>query len=154
MARAVVHDVRSAALAGVRSTGHAVEPGGGSDGPRPLNLVLAGGGAADVEELCAPIERGVYVTRFWYENVVRPKETLVTAVTRDGTFLIEDGRITRPLRDLRVTDTLLGILSRVQNLTARQQLTSEGEFYERRDSYGVVAPALRASAMRFTGATG
>ena len=94
------------------------------------------------------------MTRFWYENVVRPKETLVTAVTRDGTFLIEDGRITRPLRDLRVTDTLLGILSRVQDLTARQQLTSEGEFYERRDAYGVVAPALRASAMRFTGATG
>jgi hypothetical protein len=42
----------------------------------------------------------------------------------------------------------------VQDLTARQQLTSEGEFYERRDAYGVVAPALRASAMRFTGATG
>ena len=83
-------------------------------------------------ELCAPIERGVYVTRLWYANVVRPKETLVTAVTRDGTFLIEDGRITRPLRDLRVTDTLLGILSRVQALTARQRLRSEGEFYGRR----------------------
>ena len=72
--------------------------------------MLAGGGAADVEELCAPVERGVYVTRLWYANVVRPKETLITAVTRDGTFLIEDGAITRPLRDLRLTDTLLGIL--------------------------------------------
>jgi PmbA protein len=154
VARGVVHDVRSAALAGVESTGHAVEPGGGPDGPRPLNLVLAGGGAADVEELCAPIGRGVYVTRFWYENVVRPKETLITAVTRDGTFLIEDGRVTRPLRDLRVTDTLLGVLSRAQDLTGRQQLTSEGEFYGRRNAYGVVAPALRASALRFTGTTG
>jgi predicted Zn-dependent protease len=154
VARGVVHDVRSAALAGAESTGHALEPGGGADGPRPRNLVLAGGGAADAQELCAPIERGVYVTRFWYENVVRPKETLVTAVTRDGTFLIEDGRIARPLRDLRMTDTLLGVLSRVQALTARQQLTSEGEFYDRRDAHGVVAPALRASSMRFTGATG
>jgi predicted Zn-dependent protease len=154
VARAVVHDVRSAALAGASSTGHAVEPGGGLEGPRPLNLVLAGGGAADLDELCAPIERGVYVTRFWYENVVRPKETLVTAVTRDGTFLIEDGRVSRPLRDLRITDTLLRILSRVQALTAQQRLTSEGDFYARRNAYGAVAPALRAGALRFNGATG
>jgi predicted Zn-dependent protease len=154
VARAVVHDVRSAALADTESTGHALEPGGGSEGPRPRNLVLAGGGAHDFDELCAPIERGIYVTRFWYENVVRPKETLFTAVTRDGTFLIEDGRIAAPLRDLRVTDTLLGVLSRVQALTARQQLTSEGEFYGRRDPSGTVAPGLRAAALRFTGATG
>jgi PmbA protein len=119
-----------------------------------VNLVLAGGGAGGVDELCAPIERGVYVTRLWYENVVRPKETLVTAVTRDGTFLIEDGRIAGPLRDLRLTDSVLGILSRVQDLTSGQELTSDGEFYGRRFAYGQVCPALRASAVRFTGATG
>jgi PmbA protein len=154
VARGVVHDRRSAALAGVESTGHATAPGGDPAGPRPVNLVLAGGGAASPEELCKPIERGVYVTRLWYENVVRPKETLVTAVTRDGTFLIEDGQIARPLRDLRLTDTLLGILSRVQDLTAAQELTSDGEFYGRRFAYGQVCPGLRASAVRFTGATG
>ena len=60
--------------------------------------MLVGGGAADEDELCAPVERGVYVTRLWYENVVRPKETLVTAVTRDGTFLIEDGTDHPPAR--------------------------------------------------------
>jgi PmbA protein len=154
VARAVVHDLRSGALTGAGSTGHALEPGGAPDGPQPYNLVLAGGGAADVHELCAPIERGVYVTRFWYENVVRPKETLITAVTRDGTFLIEDGRVTRPLRDLRLTDSVLGILSRVQELGARQELTSQAEFYDRRFAYGVVCPALRAGAVRFTDATG
>ena len=69
--------------------------------------MLAGGGAADEAELCAPIERGIYVTRLWYVNAVRPKETLLTGVTRDGTFLIEDGRVTRPLRDLRFTDSVL-----------------------------------------------
>jgi predicted Zn-dependent protease len=124
------------------------------DGPRPHNLVLAGGGAADLEELCAPVEHGVYVTRFWYENVVRPKETLITAVTRDGTFLIEDGAVARPVRDLRLTDSLLGILSRVEALTAAQKLTTAGEFYGRRFAYGVVCPALRAGSVRFTGATG
>jgi PmbA protein len=154
VAHGVVHDVRSAALVGGKSTGHALSPGGDPGGPHPTNLVLAGGGAADEAELCAGLERGIYVTRLWYANVVRPKETLITAVTRDGTFLIEDGRVTRPLRDLRLTDSVLGILSRAQALTRDQKLTSDGEFYGRRFAYGVVCPALRADAVRFTGASG
>jgi PmbA protein len=154
VARAVVHDRHSAALAGTDSTGHATVPGGHPHGPRPVNLVLAGGGSADLDELCAPVERGIYVTRLWYANVVRPKQTLITAVTRDGTFLIEDGRVTRPLRDLRLTDSVLRILSRASDLTAGQELTSDGEFYGRRFAYGVVCPGLRASAVRFTGPAG
>jgi PmbA protein len=154
VASAVVHDLRSAALAGATPTGHALRAGGDERGPHPLNLVLAGGGAADLDELCAPVERGVYVTRLWYSNVVRPKETLVTAVTRDGTFLIEDGRVTRPLRDLRLTDSVLGILSRVQALTAGEELTSEGDFYGRRCASGVVCPGLRANAIRFSDVAG
>jgi predicted Zn-dependent protease len=94
------------------------------------------------------------VTRLWYANVVRPKETLITAVTRDGTFLIEDGKVTRPLRDLRLTDSILRILSSTQALARAQTLTSDGEFYGRRFAYGVVCPALRANAVRFTGAAG
>jgi PmbA protein len=156
VAQGVAHDLRSAALAGdgAVTTGHALAPGGEAGGPHPTNLVLAGGGAADQAELCAPVERGVYVTRLWYANVVRPKETLITAVTRDGTFLIEGGRVTRPLRDLRMTDSVLGILSRTQALSRDLQLTSDGEFYGRRFAYGVVCPALRADAVRFTGAAG
>jgi PmbA protein len=154
VARAVVHDLHSASLADAESTGHAVVPGGHPWGPRPVNLVLAGGGAAGLDELCAPVERGIYVTRLWYGNVVRPKETLITAVTRDGTFLIEDGRVTRPLRDLRLTDSVLRILSRASDLTARQELTSEGEFYGRRFAYGVACPGMRAGGVRFTGAAG
>jgi PmbA protein len=156
VAHGVAHDIRSAALAGdgAVTTGHALAPGGDAFGPHPTNLVLAGGEAADEAELCAPVERGVYVTRLWYANVVRPKETLITAVTRDGTFLIEDGKVTRPLRDLRLTDSVLGILSRTQALGRDQQLTSDGEFYGRRFAYGVVCPGLRADAVRFTGAAG
>ncbi len=154
VAHRVVHDIRSATLMGAASTGHALAPGGDPSGPHPTNLVLAGGGARDAAELCAPIERGIYVTRLWYENVVRPKETLVTAVTRDGTFLIEDGQVTRPLRDLRLTDSVLSILSSVQALTAGLELSSDGEFYGRRFAYGVVSPALRAGRVRFTGPAG
>jgi predicted Zn-dependent protease len=154
VAKGVAHDIRSAALAGATTTGHALAPGGDASGPHPTNLVLAGGGAGDESELCAPIERGIYVTRLWYANVVRPKETLITAVTRDGTFLIENGRVTRPLRDLRVTDSVLRILSGTSALSRDQTLTSDGEFYGRRFAFGVVCPALRADAVRFTGAAG
>lgn len=153
VAHRVCHDTRSAAIAGkgAVSTGHALTPGGGGYGPAPTNLVLAGGGAASEEELCAPIERGIYVTRLWYVNVVHPTQTLLTGMTRDGTFLIEDGRITRPLRDVRFTDAVLGILERTEALTMGQRLVTEAEYYGRRFANGVVAPALRASDFRITG---
>ena len=147
----VAHDVRSAALCDAASTGHALAAGGAPEGPAPTNLVLAGGGAEDEDALCRTVERGVYVTRLWYVNPVRPKETLITGVTRDGTFLIEDGEVTRPLADMRMTDSVLGLLGRVEELAARPLLTSGGEFYGRRFASGVLCPALRAGAMRFTG---
>jgi predicted Zn-dependent protease len=150
VAHRVVHDTRSAALCGASSTGHALVPGGTAFGPEPTNLVLIGGGAADEAELARPIERGVYVTRLWYTNPVREKETLLTGVTRDGTFLIEDGVVTRPIEDMRMTDSILAVLERCQELGAASRLTSEGEFYGRRHATGVVAPPMR-SVLRFTG---
>ena len=155
VAQAVVHDRRSAALAGgaTRSTGHAIAPGGSPYGPSPTNLVLGGGDAADVAELCAPIARGIYVTRLWYVNTVREKETLLTGMTREGTFLIEDGTIGRPLRDVRFTDSVLRLLAATEALTREQRLVSEGDFYGRRFAHGVVCPALRADGLRVTGAT-
>jgi PmbA protein len=153
VAHRVVHDLRSAARAGdgARSTGHATAPGGSPWGPAPTNLVLAGGGAADEAELARPVERGIYVNRLWYVNPVREKETLLTGVTREGTFLIEDGEIARPLRDVRFTDSVLGLLERTQALAAGARLVSDSEFYGRRFATGVVCPALRASGLRITG---
>jgi PmbA protein len=115
--------------------------------------VLIGGGAADEAELAAPIERGIYVTRFWYVNPVHEKHTLLTGMTRDGTFLIEDGRIGRPLRDVRFTDSILRILEATEALTAVQRLVADADFYGRRFAAGVVCPALRAGGFRITGQT-
>jgi predicted Zn-dependent protease len=151
IARSVVHDTRSAALAGTSSTGHALAPGGAPDGPEPTNLVLAGGDAASVAELCAPIERGLFVTRLWYVNPVEPRRALLTGTTRDGTFLIEDGVITRPLRDVRFTDSALRILAAVEQLSALQRLVGEADLYGRRFASGVLCPALRAGAFRVSG---
>jgi predicted Zn-dependent protease len=154
VAHRVVHDVRSAARAGgaQASTGHATTPGGAVAGPAPRNLVLAGGGADDEAELIAPVERGLYVTRLWYLNPVRAKETLVTGVTREGTFLIEDGRIAGPARDVRFTDSVLRLLSATEALTRRPRLVGTTQFYGPRFAYGVVCPALRASGFRVTAA--
>jgi PmbA protein len=93
------------------------------------------------------------VTRFWYVNVVREKETLLTGMTRDGTFLVEDGRIARPLRDVRFTDSALRILEATEALSAGLQLAASADFYGRRFATGVVCPALRARGFRITGQT-
>jgi PmbA protein len=155
VARNVVHDTRSAARAGgdAHSTGHAVAPGGAGFGPHPTNLVLSGGEAADETELASTIERGIYVTRFWYVNAVHDKQTLLTGMTRDGTFLIEDGRVTRPVRNLRFTDSVLRILEATEALTTSRRLVEIGDFYGRRFAAGVVCPALRTSGFRITSQT-
>jgi predicted Zn-dependent protease len=82
--------------------------------------------------------------------VIRPNEALITGVTRDGTFLIEDGKIAAPLEDLRLTDSIFRVLDNTEALTAEHRLWSEGEFYDRRHAAGSVVPALR-STLRFSG---
>ena len=155
VAHRVAHDRRSAALAGdgASSTGHAYRAGGDPGGPWLTNLVLAGGDAASEQELMAPIERGIYVTRLWYVNIVHEKQALLTGMSRDGTFLIEDGKLGPRCHDVRFTDSVLRILDATEALTSAQRLVSEGEFYGGRFAFGVVCPALRAQGFRVTGAT-
>ena len=74
-------------------------------------------------------------------------------MTRDGTFLIEDGEITRPLRDVRFTDSALRILDATEELTAAQRLVGEADLYGRRFATAVLCPALRAAGFRVTSAT-
>jgi predicted Zn-dependent protease len=73
---------------------------------------------------------------------------VLTGTTRDGTFLIEDGVITRPLREVRFTDSALRILASVEQLSASQRLVGEAGLYGRRFASGVLCPALRAAAFR------
>jgi predicted Zn-dependent protease len=72
-------------------------------------------------------------------------------MTRDGTFLIEHGEITRPLRDVRFTDSALRILAATEELTAAQRLVGDADFYGRRFASGVLCPALRAEGFRVSG---
>ncbi|MER7209141.1 MULTISPECIES: TldD/PmbA family protein [Streptosporangium] len=139
-----VTDLATAAELGVPSTGHAHIAREESPLAIPANLVMAPG-ATPYEELVAGVERGVYVQRFWYTRVVDPGRTTITGVSRDGCFLIENGRITRPVAGKRFTESVFGLLSRVDavgDTLATQPLMNVW-------NGAATAPALRVRGFRF-----
>jgi PmbA protein len=142
--RDVVYDAQTAARAGRASTGHGL-PAPNPYGPFPLNMAMAGGSTAR-EELIAGLERGLLVTRFHYTNPVHPKLAIVTGMTRDGTFLVEGGRIVGPVRNLRFTQSYLEAMAGT-SAVSEERRTLRGDFG------GVVVPAIRVDSWTFTGAT-
>ena len=146
IASAMIYDRTAAARANARSTGHAV-PGGGMPGGYPLHLSMNAGDST-IREMVAGTERGIYITRFNYANPVHPVKTIFTGMTKDGTFMIEDGRIGRPLRNLRFTDSILdGLFASITAISCDTGLlpTGNGMSIYR-------APAIRAR-LRITGST-
>jgi predicted Zn-dependent protease len=95
-------------------------------------------------KLAEGIEHGIWVTRFHYVNVVKSDQAVLTGLTRDGTFMIEGGEVTRPVKNLRFTQGILDAWSRLGALGAEQRLI-EGW------GGGVLAPAMRIDGFRFTG---
>jgi predicted Zn-dependent protease len=142
--RQVVYDAQTAARDGVRSTGHGL-PAPNTWGPFPLNMVMTAGTAAR-DELIAGLDRGLLVTRFHYTNPVHPKLAIVTGMTRDGTFLVEDGKIVAPVRNLRYTQSYLDALAGITAVAAERR-TLKGFLG------GVVVPAVRIDGWTFTGTT-
>lgn len=142
--REVVYDSQTAARAGRASTGHGL-PAPNAYGPFPLNAVMSAG-TTSRDELIGGLERGLLVTRFHYTNVVHPKLAMITGMTRDGTFLVEGGRIVGPVRNLRFTQSYLGALAGVTAVSSSRKAV-KGFL-----GAGVV-PALRIDAWTFTGVT-
>lgn len=105
----VLHTRRTAAKAGTQSTGHAVE-GATEWGALAENIVLEPGRRAS-EKLLASMERGLLVTDFWYTRILDPRTQVVTGLTRNGVWLVEDGRIVRPISNLRFTQSFLEALA-------------------------------------------
>lgn len=143
---AVVHDRHTAAQAGTRSTGHAL-PAPNTQGPHAVNPLLAPGNGGSFDDVIAGCERGLLVTRFHYTNVVHPKETTITGMTRDGTFMVTDGRITGAVRNLRFTQSILAALQRVEAISAETAYATE--IFEEGGRF----PSLRLPTFTFSGTT-
>jgi predicted Zn-dependent protease len=143
--RGLLHTRRTALAAGVASTGHAVE-GGAAWGALGANLIL-GAGSRSTGELVAGVERGVLVTDFWYTRILDPRTQVVTGLTRNGVWLIEDGRIVRPVTNLRFTQSFLDALGpgAVRGISAERAVVLAGW-----DSIYLV-PWLHLASWNFTG---
>jgi PmbA protein len=146
VARGLVHDSATARRAGAESTGHALPPPN-PEGPLPYDLVV-GTGEHTLAEMIAGVERGILVTRFWYNRVVDPRHTVITGMTRDGTFLIERGRLAGGVRNLRYNESVLGVLARAEAV-GRTALPTVFDYTRN----CVVAPALLVRDFNFTGVT-
>jgi predicted Zn-dependent protease len=142
--RDVVYDAQTGARGGHPSTGHGL-PAPNSYGPFPLNMVMSPG-STERAALVGEMERGLLVTRFHYTNPVHPKLAIVTGMTRDGTFLVEGGKIVGPVRNLRFTQSYLAALAGTVAI-GRERRTVRGDFG------GVLVPAVRIDGWTFTGAT-
>ncbi len=138
-----VHDRRSGTLADTESTGHALPPPN-PEGPFPLNVVVAPGDST-LEQMIAATERGLLVTRFHYSNIVHPREAIITGMTRDGTWMIENGQVAYPVKNLRFTQSILEALTNTEMIGAEAELASEFFFAASR------VPALKIGGFNFTG---
>lgn len=144
MVRNVVYGRQAAAEAGVKPTGHGF-PVPTEVGEAPTNIVIAGGDTS-VEAMIASTERGILVTRVWYIREVDPYQKIMTGMTRDGTFLIEDGKLAAGLKNLRFNQGLVELLSNVEALSPAVRAAGE-------ETPDMVVPAMKVRDFNFTEVT-
>lgn len=150
IARAVVYDSRTAHRTGERNTGHALLPN--ALAPAAAMHLRLEPGTRSREELIRGVKRGVLITRFWYTRWVHQLRTIVTGMTRDGTFLIEDGEIAYPVKNFRFTQSYHEALEGVRGIGSDLALLLPGEAFGLQTSSQRV-PALHLASFDFTGAT-
>ena len=142
--RDLAYSRASAAQAGVAPTGHGF-PLPNEIGEAPMNIVVRGGDTP-VSEMIASIDRGILVTRLWYIREVDPHEKIMTGMTRDGTFLIEGGQVVCGLRNFRFNQSLIEMLSNVEELSPAVRTSGE-------EAFDMVVPAMKVAGFHFTEVT-
>ena len=116
-------------------------------GEMPLNIVFAPvDNPQTVEQMIASTERGVLVTRLWYIREVEPFEKMLTGMTRDGTFLVENGRVRGGVRNFRFNESLIHMLSNVEAMSKPVRACGE-------ESFDMVVPAMKVKEFNFTEVT-
>jgi PmbA protein len=130
----------------VESTGHGF-PLPNEMGEMPVNIVFAAPqNPQTLEQMIASTERGVLVTRLWYIREVDPYEKIVTGMTRDGTFLVEDGKVKQGIRNFRFNESLIHMLSNVEAMSVPSRSCGE-------ESFDMVVPAMKIRDFNFTEVT-
>ena len=130
----------------IEPTGHGF-PLPNEMGEMPINIVFAAPqNPQSVEQMIASTERGVLVTRLWYVRDVDPYEKIVTGMTRDGTFLLEDGRVGKGIRNFRFNQSLIHALSNVEAMSTPVRSTGE-------EAFDMVVPAMKIVDFNFTEVT-
>jgi predicted Zn-dependent protease len=107
--------------------------------------VIAGGDTS-VEQMIASTDRGVLVTRLWYIREVDPYQKIMTGMTRDGTFLIENGQVSGGLKNFRFNQSLIELLSNVEALSPAVRASGE-------EIFDMVVPAMKVRDFNFTEVT-
>ncbi len=116
-------------------------------GEMPVNIVFsAPSDAKSVDQMISETERGVLITRLWYIREVDPYEKILTGMTRDGTFYIENGKVQYGVRNFRFNESLLHLLSNVEQMG--EPVRASGE-----ESFDMVVPAMRVRDFNFTEVT-
>jgi PmbA protein len=140
----VAYSRASAAAAGAEPTGHGF-PLPNEGGESPVNIVIAGG-ETTVDEMIASTNYGILVTRLWYIREVEPYEKVMTGMTRDGTFLVEDGQVVCGIRNLRFNQSVVELLKNVSALSPSVRASGE-------EAFDMVVPAMKVEGFRFTEVT-
>jgi PmbA protein len=149
-ARSTAAKMRSSEFAGsvgeIAVTGHGL-PLPNEIGEIPVNIVfLTPGGEQTVDQMISGTERGILVTRLWYIREVDPYEKMLTGMTRDGTFLIEDGRVKHGIRNFRFNQSIIDMLSNVEAMSHAARASGE-------ESFDMVVPAMKVRGFNFTEVT-
>jgi len=142
--RNLVYGRRSANRMGVAPTGHGL-PEPNSLGDNPMNLVIAGEGKS-VDDLVKSTDKGILLTRVWYVRQVDPARKIVTGMTRDGTFLVENGEVTRGIKNLRFNVSLIELLNNI--VSSGKPRRTAGE-----EGVPQVVPAMKVADFNFTEVT-
>ena len=130
----------------IEATGHGF-PIPNEMGEAPMNIVFEPTrNSKTVNQMIASTERGILVTRLWYIREVDPYEKILTGMTRDGTFLVEDGKVARGIRNFRFNQSLIDMLSNVEQMSTPVRTSGE-------ESFDMVVPAMKVNGFNFTEVT-
>lgn len=134
----------AARRAGRTPTGHGLSLP--SEGGECVSNIVVAGGHATREELLKQLGTGILVTRLWYIREVDPFRKVMTGMTRDGTFLVEDGEIVCGLNNFRFNESVIDVLNRVEAMSPAVRASGE-------EAFDMVVPAMLVDGFTFSEVT-